>query len=58
MDEDPIKLILELADLLEVCHFKLVWELLTVHKELIEDMDGFEESIRNCKERLFYLIAE
>jgi hypothetical protein len=49
MAEDPVKLILELADLLEVCNFKLVWALLATHNDLIQEMDGFEESIRNCK---------
>uniref|UniRef100_A0A915JNY4 Eukaryotic translation initiation factor 3 subunit K n=1 Tax=Romanomermis culicivorax TaxID=13658 RepID=A0A915JNY4_ROMCU len=47
MSEDPVKLVLELSDLLEGCNFGKVWELLNTHKNLIDGIEGFVESIRD-----------
>merc|ERR1712083_836636 len=47
VQEDPqIKTILYLADLLEMCQFKVFWQQVHSQGELIKSVQGFEDSVR------------
>merc|ERR1712000_801294 len=47
VQEDPqIKTILYLADLLEMCQFKIFWQQVHSQGELIKSVQGFEDSVR------------
>merc|ERR1712177_175608 len=46
LDEPQVKTLLYLADLLEMCQFKVFWEQIHSKAELIKSVAGFEDSIR------------
>uniref|UniRef100_A0AAV2J761 Eukaryotic translation initiation factor 3 subunit K n=1 Tax=Knipowitschia caucasica TaxID=637954 RepID=A0AAV2J761_KNICA len=45
-EERPIRQILYLGNLLETCHFQSFWTSLEENRELIDDITGFEDSVR------------
>jgi len=45
-EEEPIKRLVYLHNLLETCRFTEFWTLLSQHKELAEKVIGFEDAIR------------
>jgi len=46
LEEPDIKTVLYLADLLEMCQFKIFWEQAHAHSNLTRVVAGFEDSIR------------
>merc|ERR1712080_304121 len=46
LDEPQVKTILYLADLLEMCQFKIFWQQVHTQADLVRSVDGFEDSIR------------
>eukprot|EP00918_Siedleckia_nematoides_P098043 GHVU01214692.1.p1 GENE.GHVU01214692.1~~GHVU01214692.1.p1 ORF type:complete len:230 (+),score=37.27 GHVU01214692.1:33-692(+) len=46
LDEEPLKGVVDLADLLETCNFRMFWNNLKENPELIIGITGFEDSIR------------
>ncbi|XP_013395948.1 eukaryotic translation initiation factor 3 subunit K [Lingula anatina] len=46
LEEKPLTKIIELADLLESCQFKLFWRVLQEDPDIIVGIQGFEDSIR------------
>jgi len=45
-DEEPLQQVLQLAELLETCHFREFWEMLATCQDLTSGIKGFDDSIR------------
>merc|ERR1711874_519180 len=46
LEDAQIKNVLYLADLLEMCQFKIFWQQVHAQGDLVSSVDGFEDSIR------------
>ena len=46
LDGPQVKTILYLSDLLEMCQFKVFWQQVHSHADLVRSVEGFEDSIR------------
>jgi len=46
LNEDKLKPIMDLSDLLETCKFELAWTALSDNPEMIQGISGFEDKIR------------
>jgi translation initiation factor 3 subunit K len=46
LDEPQVKTILYLADLLEMCQFKVFWQQVHGQAALVRSVEGFEDSVR------------
>jgi len=46
LDDPKVKALLYLADLLEMCQFKVFWQQIHAQADLVSSVEGFEDSIR------------
>ena len=46
LDEPQVKTLLYLADLLEMCQFKVFWQQIHAQADLVTSVEGFEDAIR------------